>query len=181
MDLGLRGKAALVTGSSRGIGRAIALELAREGCRVALCARGKDALDAAAADVRALGVKAIAVPADVTTADGIRDAVEAALAAFGAVDVLVNNVGGSTGGSFLETSIEDWQRAIDLNLLPAVRASRLVVPSMRARGRGAIVNIVSIYGREWGGSYARRPTYIDRKSTRLNSSHIQKSRMPSSA
>ena len=170
MDLGLRGKAALVTGSSRGIGRGIALELAREGCRVALCARGKDALDSAAAEVRALGVEAIAVPADVTTADGIREAVEAALTAFGAVDVLVNNVGGSTGSSFLETSEEDWQRAVDLNLMAAVRASRLVVPSMRARGRGAIVNIVSIYGREWGGSYVRRPTYIAAKAAEIGMS-----------
>ena len=170
MDLGLRGKAALVTGSSRGIGRGIALELAREGCRVALCARGKDALDSAAAEVRALGVEAVAVPADVTTADGIREAVEAALTAFGAVDVLVNNVGGSTGSSFLETSEEDWQRAVDLNLMAAVRASRLVVPSMRARGRGAIVNIVSIYGREWGGSYVRRPTYIAAKAAEIGMS-----------
>ena len=170
MDLGLRGRAALVTGASRGIGRGIAMELAREGCRLALCARGKDALDSAAAEARALGVEAIAVAADVTTADGVRHAVEAALAAFGAIDVLVNNVGGSTGSSFLETSEEDWQRAIDLNLLPAVRASRLVVPSMRARGRGAIVNIVSIYGREWGGSYAQRPTYIAAKAAEIGMS-----------
>jgi 3-oxoacyl-[acyl-carrier protein] reductase len=170
MDLGLRGKAALVTGSSRGIGRGIALELAREGCRVALCARGKDALDSAAAEVRAMGVEAVAVHADVTTPEGVRAAVEGTVAAFGAVDVLVNNVGGSTGGSFLETSEEDWQRAIDLNLWPAVRASRLVVPSMRARGRGAIVNIVSIYGREWGGSYAQRPTYIAAKAAEIGMS-----------
>jgi 3-oxoacyl-[acyl-carrier protein] reductase len=170
MDLGLRGKAALVTGASRGIGRAIAIELAREGCRVALTARGKDALDGAAAEARALGVESIAVPADVTTADGVREAVEATLAAFGGVDVLVNNVGGSTGSSFLDTSLEDWQRAIDLNLLPAVRASRLVVPSMRARGGGAIVNIVSIYGREWGGSYVRRPTYIAAKAAEIGMS-----------
>jgi 3-oxoacyl-[acyl-carrier protein] reductase len=170
MDLGLRGKAALVTGASRGIGRGIAFELAREGCRVALCARGKEALGAAAAEVRALGAEAIVLPADVTTADGIRGAVEGALAAFGGVDVLVNNVGGSTGSSFLETEIEDWQRAIDLNLLPAVRASRLVVPSMRARGGGAIVNIVSIYGREWGGSYVQRPTYIAAKAAEIGMS-----------
>ena len=120
--------------------------------------------------MRALGVEAVAVPADVTTADGIRGAVEAALAAFGGVDILVNNVGGSTGSSFLETSVEDWQRAIDLNLLPAVRASRLVVPSMRARGGGAIVNIVSIYGREWGGSYVQRPTYIAAKAAEIGMS-----------
>src|SRR5262245_20196094 len=109
MDLGLRGKAALVTGASRGIGRGIVLELAREGCRVALCARSKDALEAATGEVRALGVEAIAVVADVTTADGVRHAVESANAAFGAVDVLVNNVGGSTGSSFQETSEEDWR------------------------------------------------------------------------
>ena len=92
------------------------------------------------------------------------------MAAFDGVDVLVNNVGGSTGSSFLETSEEDWQRAVDLNLMSAVRASRLVVPSMRARGRGAIVNIVSIYGREWGGSYVRRPTYIAAKAAEIGMS-----------
>lgn len=167
MDLGLRGKAALVTGSSRGIGRATALELAREGCRVALCARGKEALEAAAVEVRALGAEAVAVAADVTAEAGAREVVEAAEAAFGQIDVLVNNVGGSTGASFQETSLEDWQRAIDLNLTPAVRLSRLVVPGMRARGQGAIVNIVSIYGREWGGAYVRRPTYIAAKAAEI--------------
>jgi 3-oxoacyl-[acyl-carrier protein] reductase len=170
MDLGLRGKVALVTGASRGIGRGIAVELAREGCDVALCARGKDALTTTAAELQALGVTALAVPADVTRAEGVQQAVDAALVGFGGVDILVNNVGGSTGSSFLETSLDDWQRAIDLNLLPAVRASRLVIPSMRARGGGAIVNIVSIYGREWGGSYVRRPTYIAAKAAEIGMS-----------
>ena len=170
MDLGLRGKAALVTGASRGIGRGIALELAREGCQVVLCARGKEALDGAAAEARALGARTVAIAADVTTAEGVRGTVEATLAAFGGVDILVNNVGGSTGSSFLETSVEDWQRALDLNLFPAVRLSRLLVPSMRARGGGAIVNIVSIYGREWGGSYVRRPTYIAAKAAEIGMS-----------
>jgi 3-oxoacyl-[acyl-carrier protein] reductase len=169
MDLGLRGKAALVTGSSRGIGRAIAVELAREGCRVALCARGKDALQAAAAEARALGAEVATVVADVTTPEGVREAVEGAAAAFGGLDVLVNNVGGSTGAAFLETDPEDWQRAIDLNLMSAVRASRLAVAHLRARG-GAIVNIVSIYGREWGGTYVRRPTYIAAKAAEIGMS-----------
>jgi 3-oxoacyl-[acyl-carrier protein] reductase len=170
MDLGLRGKVALVTGSSRGIGRAIAVELAREGCRVALCARGKESLEAAAAEVRALGAEVVAAAADVTTEGGVREAVDATLAAFGGIDVLVNNVGGSTGSSFLESGAEEWQRAIDLNLIPAVRLSRLVVPSMRARGGGAIVNVASIYGREWGGAYVRRPTYIAAKAAEIGMS-----------
>jgi 3-oxoacyl-[acyl-carrier protein] reductase len=170
VELGLRGKAALVTGGSRGIGRAIALELAREGCRVALCARGKDALEEAAQAVRALGVEAVAIVADVTTEEGVRAAVDAAVLAFSGIDVLVNNVGGSTGSTFQETADEDWQRAIDLNLLPAVRLSRLVVPSMRARGGGAIVNVASIYGREWGGAYVRRPTYIAAKAAEIGMS-----------
>ena len=83
MDLGLRGKAALVTGASRGIGRGIAMELAREGCQVALCARGKDALEGAADEMRALGVRRAVVPADVTTEDGVREAVDTTLGAFG--------------------------------------------------------------------------------------------------
>jgi 3-oxoacyl-[acyl-carrier protein] reductase len=167
MDLGLRGKAALVTGSSRGLGRAIALELAREGCRVGLCARGKDALEQTAAEVRALGVETVAVVADLTTEHGVQAAVEAAATTFGGLDVLVNNVGGSTGAAFQDTAVEEWQRAIDLNLTPAVRASRLVVPGMRARGGGSIVNITSIYGREWGGAYVRRPTYMAAKAAEI--------------
>ncbi len=167
MELGLRGRAALVTGASRGIGRAIAVELGREGCRVGLCARGKDALEAAAVEVRALGADALAVVADVTTERGVREAVEAMISAFGGIDILVNNVGGSTGAAFQETSAEEWQRAIDWNLMPAVRASRLAVSHMRAHGRGAIVNIASIYGREWGGAYVRRPTYIAAKAAEI--------------
>jgi 3-oxoacyl-[acyl-carrier protein] reductase len=170
MDLGLRGKIALVTGSSRGLGHAIAVELAREGCRVALCARGAEALARAEADVRRAGAEAIAVVADVTTEAGIAAAVEATARAFGGIDVLVNNVGGSTGGSFQDTPPEEWQRALDLNLLSAVRATRLVVPHMRARGGGTIVNIASIYGREWGGTYVRRPTYIAAKAAEIGMS-----------
>src|SRR5262249_55105823 len=131
MDLGLSGKAALVTGASRGLGRAIALELAREGCRVCLCARGEAALHDAAEAVRRAGGVALSVAADVTTDSGAEAVVAAAQDAFGGVDVLVNNVGGSSGGSFQEAALSDWQRALDMNLLPAVRMSRLVVPGMR--------------------------------------------------
>jgi 3-oxoacyl-[acyl-carrier protein] reductase len=167
MELGLGGKAAVVTGSSRGLGRAIALELGREGARVCLSARGKDALEDAAGAVRAHGAEAIAVPADVTTDAGAHRVVDATLAAFGRIDVLVNNVGGASGGTFQDSSLEDWQRAIDLNLGSAVRLARLVVPHMKQRGGGAIVNIASIYGREWGGTYVCRPTYVAAKAAEI--------------
>src|SRR5579884_657128 len=148
MDLGLRGKAALVTGSSRGLGRAIALELAL-------------------AEVQALGVDAIAVAADLTTSEGLRQVVERTLEAFGQIDILVNNVGGATGTSFEQTSEADWERALDWNLLPAVRACQLVVPHMKARGSGAIVNIVSIYGRESASPLINRPTYVAAKAAEI--------------
>src|SRR5262249_5567325 len=118
-------------------------------------------------EVRALGVDAVAVATDVTTEAGAQAIVDATLGAFGRIDVLVNNVGGSTGTSFVETSVEDWQRAVEWNLIPAVRLSRLVVPRMRAQGGGAIVNIASIYGREWGGAYVRRPAYIAAKAAEI--------------
>lgn len=167
MDLGLRGKAAIVTGSSRGLGRAIAIELAREGSRVALCARGKDALESAAAEMRTLGGAVVTVVEDVTTERGAGALVAATLAAFGQIDILINNVGGTTGSSFQETDVVEWQRAIDMNLIPAVRLSRLVVTHMRARGGGVIINIASIYGREWGGAYEPLPTYIAAKAAEI--------------
>jgi len=167
MDLNLHGKAALITGSSRGIGRAIAIELAREGCRICLCARGVGDLETASSEVRALGTDVVAVTADVTTAEGTREVVDAALTTFGGIDILVNNVGGTVGTSFQESSESDWQQSIDLNLMPAVRAIRLIIPHMRKHGGGAIINIASIYGREWGGAYVRRPTYIATKAAEI--------------
>jgi 3-oxoacyl-[acyl-carrier protein] reductase len=134
---------------------------------VCLCARGKEALDDAAIAIRAIGAEVVAVDVDVTVDSGMRKVVEAALSVFGQIDILVNNVGGSSGGSFQESSAEDWQRAVELNLMPAVRASHLVVPHMRTRGSGAIVNIVSIYGREWGGAYLRLPTYMAAKAAEI--------------
>jgi 3-oxoacyl-[acyl-carrier protein] reductase len=134
---------------------------------VCLCARRKEALDDTTIAIRGVGADVVAVGADVTIDSGIRKVVEGALSAFGQIDILVNNVGGSSGGSFQESSVEDWQRAVEVNLMPAVRASQLVVPHMRARGSGAIVNIVSIYGREWGGAYLRLPTYIAAKAAEI--------------
>src|SRR5258706_12022224 len=140
MDLGLDGKTALVTGASRGIGRAIAIGLAREGARVALVARGGPTLDEAAA---ACGAGALPITADLATAAGCDHAARAALDAFGGVDVLVNNVGGSGARSFTDTDDADLATILDRNLWPAFRLSRALVPSMKTRGGGAIVMITS--------------------------------------
>jgi 3-oxoacyl-[acyl-carrier protein] reductase len=147
MDLQLKGKAAIVTGSSRGLGLASARALAAEGCRVCMCARGKDALEHAAADVP----NAIAVSADLSTPEGAATVVDAALAAFGAIDILINNVATAKGTDIVNTADAEWQDAINQTLYPAIRMSRLVVPHMRQHGGGTIIMIASIWGRESGG------------------------------
>ncbi len=147
MDLGLRDKVAIVTGSSRGIGRAIALAFAAEGARVVLTARCAEALESAVAEVKAHGVEAVGVPADLAQPDGPERVVTAARDAFGRIDALINNVGGSFGAG----DDAAWQASWDANVMAAVRCSRLVIPAMRANGGGSIVHIASIWGREAGG------------------------------
>lgn len=155
MDLRLTDKVAIVTGSSRGIGKAIAVGLGAEGCRVTICARDASVLEQTAAELRQSGAKVLAVTADLTRPEGIARVVEEAVRAFGRIDILVNNVGGGRGlGPFLETPDAAWQAAVDLTLLPAVRFSRLVVPEMQKVGGGVIVYITSIWGRESGGTPA---------------------------
>jgi 3-oxoacyl-[acyl-carrier protein] reductase len=153
MDLGLKNKVALITGSSRGLGLASARSLATEGCRVMLTARGAEALSEAAKDLQSIagpdGVGSLA--ADLTTEEGVARAVEATVRQFGGVDILVNNMGLARGGGLLQTTDAEWQEAFDQTLLPAIRASRLAVPEMKRRGSGVIVFITSIWGRESGG------------------------------
>lgn len=155
MELGLHGKVALITGGSRGIGRAIAHAFAQEGCHLALAARSKDALEHTAEELRAQQVQVLTVPADVTIADDCKRLVEQTTQHFGRIDVLVLNAGGAPGGNFLETTDEQWVIAVNLNLMATVRLCRLVVPHMREQGGGSIITISSIYGRESGG----RPAY----------------------
>ncbi|HSB68714.1 MAG TPA: glucose 1-dehydrogenase [Candidatus Methylomirabilis sp.] len=153
MDLRLTDKVAIVTGSSRGIGRAIAAGLGAEGCQVTLCARDPAVLEQTASELRAAGVRALAIAADLAQADAPARVVEDTIRAYGRIDILVNNVGGArAAGPFLETADPTWQTALDLNLLATVRLSRLVVPEMQKMGGGAIVNISSIWGREAGGT-----------------------------
>jgi 3-oxoacyl-[acyl-carrier protein] reductase len=158
MDLGLSGKVALVTGASRGIGRAVALELAAEGCRVALVARTDATLEQTSGEIVAAGGEACAIRADVTEANEMAHAVREAARRWGRLDVLVNNVGGSRGGAFVDTTDTDWTEAVGVNLLPAVRASRLAVPHLREQGGGSIVMVASVWGREAGGLIAYNAT-----------------------
>jgi 3-oxoacyl-[acyl-carrier protein] reductase len=151
MDLELAGKAALVTGASRGIGNRIALALAREGADLCVCARTESALQEAAAQLRQLGTQVVAVAADVTTEEGARAVVAAAAAAYGGLDVLVNNVGGSAWTPFAQVTDEEWTRIFQLSFFSAVRVTRAALPLLAAHGGGSVVNISSIFGREMGG------------------------------
>jgi 3-oxoacyl-[acyl-carrier protein] reductase len=149
VDLGLKGKVAIVTGGSRGIGRSIALALADEGCSVAICARGEEALRKTEAELRDRGVNAYAQPIDLNDAAAIDSFVSNAAAALGGVDVLVNNVGGT---SRVPDEDEAWQGTFDINLMAAIRATRASLTHMRAKRSGSIIHITSIYGRESGGA-----------------------------
>jgi NAD(P)-dependent dehydrogenase (short-subunit alcohol dehydrogenase family) len=149
MDLNLTNKIALVTGASKGIGLAIAAALAREGADVVICARGVPELDAAARQLAELGHHVAAAPADLATAAGVQSVVDVALATFGRVDILVNNVGGAPGpGGFLNLEDRHWEAAWSLNLMSAVRFARALVPGMIERHWGRIINIASTSARE---------------------------------
>lgn len=146
MELGLRDKVAIVTGASKGLGKAIALELAGEGCKVVLCARGEEELEATTGEVRELG-EALAVVADVTRPEDVERIVEETTNNFGSADILVNNAGGvGNPAAFDELSDEEWMEVLDLNLLSSVRLTRVVLPYMREQGWGRIINIASESG-----------------------------------
>lgn len=145
MDLGIRGKIALVTGASQGLGRAVAEALAREGADLAIAARGEDRLGAAAAEIRrAHGVRVTPFTVDLSRADGIPSSVEAVTKACGRVDVLVTNAGGPPAGTFEEIDEAAWRRSIDLTLMSVVGLCRAIVPGMRARRFGRIVHLTSV-------------------------------------
>jgi 3-oxoacyl-[acyl-carrier protein] reductase len=167
MELDLVGKAAVVTGSSRGLGLASARSLVREGCHVAICARGAERLALAADELKAAaagGAQVWPVTADVATAEGIARLVDGAVARFGGIDIVINNVGLARGADLETTTDADWQEAFDQTLYPAVRASRAALPHLRQRGGGAIVIVSSIFGREAGG----RMTYNAVKAAEIS-------------
>lgn len=144
MELGLEDKVALVGGASRGIGKAVAIGLAREGCRVAICARNEKPLLEAADEIRrATGVDVLAVRCDMAREDDIRRFVAQTVDHFGRLDVVVNNAGGPPFGAFEQHSDEVWQAALDQNFLSAVRTIRTALPHLRKQGGGRIINITS--------------------------------------
>lgn len=145
MDLGLKNKLALVAASSRGLGRAVAEELANEGVNLVICARGQDSLEKAKRDiVETTGVKVVAVAANLTEPVELNHVVETTLAEFGRVDILVTNTGGPPAGVFESLTQEQWQEAIRQNLESVLNLTRAVLPGMKERKWGRILNITSI-------------------------------------
>jgi len=140
VDLGLRDQVAVVAAGSRGLGKAIARAFSAEGARVAICARNERVLRAAAEEI---GAEVLAVPADVTKREDVERFIGAVMDRFGQIDVLVNNAGGPPSKPFTEITEEEWWAGVGLNLMSTVRLCQMVVPHMRARGGGRIINVTS--------------------------------------
>jgi 3-oxoacyl-[acyl-carrier protein] reductase len=146
MDLGLRGKTAIVAAASQGLGRGVARALAAEGANVVMFSRNEAAITAAAQDVQAAagqGPRVLGVAADVTRTSDLERVVKTALDSFGGVDVLFNNAGGPKPGMFDTLTDDDWQGAFELNLMSAIRLTRLCLPSMRAKHWGRVITSTS--------------------------------------
>ncbi len=146
MDLELRGKGALITGGSRGLGKATALTLAAEGCNIAIAARTPETLSATASEIAARQASVHTIEADVTVAEDVTRMVDSAAESLGRLDALVVNAGGAQGDGLLDATDADWQATLDINLMHAVRSIRAAVPHMRDSGGGSIVIVSSISG-----------------------------------
>jgi len=145
MDLGLKNRVALVAAGSRGLGRAVAEELAAEGASLVLCARDARTLDeTAAAIAKSSNAHVLAIPADVTVTDDIKRVVDSGIDRFGCIDILVTNAGGPPAGRFEQLTHEQWEEAVRLTLFSAIELTRQVLPGMKERRWGRILNITSI-------------------------------------
>tara|TARA_Y100000590_G_scaffold468829_1_gene653356 strand:- start:88 stop:861 length:774 start_codon:yes stop_codon:yes gene_type:complete len=161
MDLGLKDKVAIVTGSSRGLGFACAYSLGMEGAQVVLCGRNEEQLKTALSNLHNNGISAVGITIDITQAEDVEKLYDFTMQSYKQVDILINNVGGSIGStSFENLSDDEWSRSLDLNLFGTIRLTRLVVPQMKDRNWGRIICIGSIFGREYGGSM----TYMTSKA-----------------
>lgn len=145
MDLGLKDKVALVAAASKGLGKAVAMGLAREGAKVAICARGEETMKATAQEIEAAtGSEVLAIRADLTKPSDIKHLVETTAQHFGRIDILFTNAGGPPPGRFVELTPEQWQAAVDLTLMSAVHLCYKVVPYMRRQGGGRIITSTSV-------------------------------------
>jgi NAD(P)-dependent dehydrogenase (short-subunit alcohol dehydrogenase family) len=161
MDLGLSGKAAVVTGGSEGIGYAAARSLAAEGARVVICARREDVLEGAARRLaEETGGEVVPVAADVSRVEDVERLMQTALDRFGRLDALVNNAGTSRAAKFETVTDAAWQEDLDLKLFGAIRTCRLAIPAMRQAGGGSIVSVLNIGAKQPGA--ASVPTSVSR-------------------
>ncbi|MGB7998755.1 MAG: glucose 1-dehydrogenase [Anaerobacillus sp.] len=161
MNLNLENKRVLVTGGSKGIGKAIAKAFYDEGAKVGICARNRDDLEQAKKDI---GQNLAIFEADITDDRKRVQLLDSYIMEFGAIDVLVNNAGGSSGTTIMETDINQFHKAMELNFYSAVHLSQIAAAEMKKQESGAIVNISSIFGRESGG----KPTYNNSKSAMIS-------------
>lgn len=167
MDLKIKGKYALVTGGTHGIGRSIALALADEGCNVAVCSRSIERVEKTISELKAKGVNCIGIQADVTIEPDVKRVMKSIIDKWGTIHILVNNVGG--GGRWGSEIVEDtkeevWLEVYNKNALAAIRFTTLAIPYMRKQKWGRIVTITSIFGREGGG----RPWFTIAKSAQTS-------------
>ena len=160
MELGLKGKVAVVTGGTQGIGKATALQLAREGASVAICARNQARLDSVGAEIGQTSAQVLAMSADVGNAADVERFMKAVGDTFGRIDMLVNNAGTSKRGAFLELTDDEWSADLELKVFGAIRCTRLAVPYMKKQGGGRIVNI-TISGAKQPGAQSY-PTSVSR-------------------
>ncbi len=159
MDLGLKGRRALITGGSRGIGRAIAFELAAEGADLALCARGEAALqETAEALRRGAGVRVFARATDVTDGEALRSFVDDAAADLGGLDILVSNAGSALPGTFEEVDEVRWRADLDVKLFAAMRCVRAALPYLKKSDQARVIHINSIVGRQSAPGYIANST-----------------------
>lgn len=147
MDLGLRGRRAIVTGGSKGLGQAIAAELLAEGAAVAICSRHQAELDETAAELAARGGSVIALACDVTDAAQVESFIAAAAAALGGADILVNNAGAARPGQFAALTDDDWQGDIEVKLFSQIRCTRAALPHLRQSTAPRVININAVYAR----------------------------------
>jgi NAD(P)-dependent dehydrogenase (short-subunit alcohol dehydrogenase family) len=154
MDLKLKGKTALVTGGSKGIGKGIARMLAKEGVDVAICARRKEPLEKAANEIaKEPGAKVIAIPADLRKDADARNFIEQAHKALGRVDIMVNNAGSAAGGVIEHLTEDDWEKGLQFKFMGYVRCLRYVLPIMVRQGGGRVVNLI--------GNDGVKPSYLE--------------------